>query len=78
MAKNAILAAVLSFIIPGLGEIYVGKMMMGIILVIVAILLSVIINMVTAYAWILYIVVWLYAIYDSYTSAKATATSLAS
>ena len=71
MAKNPIIAAILSFIIPGLGEIYVGKTMMGIVFVIVVLILSAAIYMVTFYAWIIYIVLWLYAIYDSYTSAKA-------
>ncbi len=71
MAKNPILAAVLSFIIPGLGEIYAGKTMIGIVLVILTIILTAAIYMVTSYAWIAYIIVWLYAIYDSYTTAKA-------
>lgn len=71
MAKNAILAAILSFILPGLGEIYVGKLMIGIILVIIALIATAAIFMVSSYAWILYIIVWIYAIYDSYTSAKA-------
>lgn len=72
MAKNPILAAILSFLIPGLGEIYVGKMLIGVVLVIVSLALTAAIYMVTSYAWIAYIIVWLYAIYDSYTSAKAT------
>ena len=71
MAKNPILAAVLSFIIPGLGEIYAGKTMIGIVLVILTIILTAAIYMVTSYAWIAYIIVWLYAIYASYTTAKA-------
>jgi len=76
MAKNPILAAVLSFIIPGLGEIYLGKLMMGVILIILVIILTTAIFTITGYAWILYIIVWLYAIYDSYTGAKATKGSL--
>jgi TM2 domain-containing membrane protein YozV len=75
MAKNAILAAILSFLIPGLGEIYVGKLIIGIILVVIAIILTAAIYTVSVYAWILYIIIWLYAIYDSYTSAKATQES---
>ncbi|AUB55217.1 MULTISPECIES: hypothetical protein [Methanobacterium] len=71
MAKNPIIAAILSFLIPGLGEIYAGKTMMGIILVIIAIILTAAIYMVTFYAWIVYIIVWIYSIYDSYTTAKA-------
>ncbi len=72
MAKNPILAAILSFLIPGLGEIYVGKTMIGIVLVIIALALTAAIYMVTVYAWIAYIIIWIYAIYDSYTTAKAS------
>jgi len=71
MAKNTILAAILSFILPGLGEIYVGKLMFGIILVIIGLIAAAAIFMISSYGWILYIIVWIYAIYDSYTSAKA-------
>jgi hypothetical protein len=46
--------------------------MIGIILVVIALILTAAIYTVSGYAWILYIIVWLYAIYDSYTSTKAT------
>lgn len=75
MAKNPILALVLSFFIPGLGQVYAGKLMMWIVLIIVSLILSVAIFMVSEFAMIvsiLYIIVWLYAMYDAYTTAKAT------
>jgi TM2 domain-containing membrane protein YozV len=72
MAKNPILAAILSFLIPGLGEVYVGKIMIGIVLIILALVFTAAIYMVSVYAWIAYIIIWIYAIYDSYTTAKAT------
>lgn len=72
MAKNPIVALVLSFLIPGLGQLYVGKTMIGIVLIIVALILTAGIFMVSEYAWILYIIVWLYGMYDAYTTAKAT------
>ena len=69
MEKNPLLAAFLSFLIPGLGEIYVGKVMMGILLIIISFILSTAAIVLTLLAAILYIIVWLYAIYDSYTTA---------
>jgi TM2 domain-containing membrane protein YozV len=55
MAKNPFLAAFLSFLIPGLGQIYDGKIMMGVILVIVALILSTATTLLTIFAGILYI-----------------------
>jgi len=49
MAKNTILAAILSFILPGLGEIYVGKLMFGIILVIIGLIAAAAIFMISSY-----------------------------
>jgi|GEM_PF-2946534 len=40
MEKNPILAAFLSFLIPGLGKIYVGKISVGIGLIILAFIVS--------------------------------------
>ena len=73
MAKHPALAAFLSFLLPGLGQIYTGKIMMGIMLVIIAVILSTITTIFTIFTGILYIIVWLYAIYDAYMTAKATA-----
>jgi len=73
MAKNPFLAAFLSFLIPCLGQIYTGKIMMGIVLIIVAFILSAAATLLTIFAGILYIIVWLYAIYDAYITAKETA-----
>jgi TM2 domain-containing membrane protein YozV len=72
MAKNPFLAAFLSFLIPGLGQIYTGKIMMGIVLIITALILSTATTFLTIFAGILYIILWLYAIYDAYVTAKAT------
>jgi TM2 domain-containing membrane protein YozV len=69
---NPILAVVISFFFPGLGSVYAGKTMMGIIIFIIAIILAVLYSMVNFYIIILYIIVWLYGMYDAYTTAKAT------
>lgn len=73
MAKNPFLAAFLSFLIPGLGQIYAGKIIMGIVLIIVALILSTAATLLNIFTGILYIIVWLYAIYDAYITAKAAA-----
>ena len=66
--KSAGLAAVLSFLIPGLGQIYNGHILKGIILVIIdainGALMFVLIGFIT---WPLTV---LYAIYDAYRSAE--------
>ncbi len=69
---NPILAVIISFFLPGIGSVYAGKVMMGIVLFIIAIILAVLYTMVFYWLIILYIIVWLYGMYDAYTTAKAT------
>jgi TM2 domain-containing membrane protein YozV len=71
MEKNPILAAFLSFLMPGLGEIYAGKISVGIGLIILAFILSTATIVFSLFAGILYIIIWLYAIYDSYNTAQS-------
>jgi len=52
--KNAGIATALSFIIPGVGQMYLGKVGKGILILI--------------FCWL--IIPWLYGIYDAYTSAN--------
>ena len=59
--KNPGVAAVLSFFVPGLGQIYNGQIGMGIVLLILTILLY--------YTIILGVVLHLYLVYDAYTTA---------
>jgi len=40
MAKNPILAAFLSFLLPGMGQIYVGKILFGLFLILLAFIIS--------------------------------------
>ncbi len=69
---NPILAVVISFFFPGLGSVYAGKTMMGIVIFIIAIILAILYSMVFYWIIILYIIVWIYGMYDAYTAAKAT------
>jgi len=65
--KNPVLAAILSFLIVGVGQVYNGQVVKGIVLFVAAII--------SAMLWfigigiILSIIIWLFAIYDAYTTA---------
>ncbi len=66
--KNPILAAILSFLIVGLGQIYLGLTKKGIILFAAAIVSGILTLLVIG--WILWLIVWGYSIYDAYNSAN--------
>lgn len=66
--KSAGLAAVLSFLIVGLGQVYLGLIKKGIILFILAIVAGILMSVVVG--WILWLIVWGYAVYDAYNSAQ--------
>lgn len=66
--KNSVLAAVLSFLIIGLGQIYLGLNKKGIILFVAAIVSGVL--MLVFIGYITWLLVWIYAIYDAYNSAE--------
>jgi hypothetical protein len=59
---------------PGIGTVYAGNIMKGIIIFIIALILGVLagIFLLGIIAYILYIIVWLYGMYDAYTTAKTT------
>ncbi len=61
--KDPILAGVLSFLVPGLGQMYVGKFGRGAILFILYII-----------GWFVFvfpaIIIWIIAIWDAYKTAK--------
>ena len=72
---NPILALIISLILPGIGTVYAGNVMKGIIIFVVALILG---SLATVFllgiiAYILYVIVWLYGMYDAYTTAQATA-----
>lgn len=66
--KSVGLAAVLSFLIIGLGQVYLGLTKKGIILFVLAIVSGVL--MLIFVGFILWLLVWGYAIYDAYNSAE--------
>lgn len=74
IAKSAGLAAVLSAIWPGLGQIYNGEIGKGVAIMVVQvvnfILLFVLIGFLTGFA------VWVWAIYDAYTVAERRLTEV--
>lgn len=70
---NAILAAVLSFFIPGLGQALAGDIKKGIIFFVIAIVLGLILGYVFGTGLITYIIAIiydLYAAYDAYQMAQ--------
>ena len=66
--KSSGLAAILSFLIIGLGQIYLGLNKKGIILFLSAIISGFL--MLFFIGFILWFIVWAYAIYDAYNSAE--------
>jgi TM2 domain-containing membrane protein YozV len=67
--KNEGLAAVLSFLFVGLGQIYNGQIGKGIMFIVVGVIA--VLTMFVLIGFILYPLFWIYNIYDAYTSAKA-------
>ena len=66
--KNEGLAAVLSFLFTGLGQIYNGQIAKGILFVVVGIVFAGLIFVLIGI--ILYPIFWIYNIYDAYATAK--------
>lgn len=66
--KSSGLAAVLSFLIIGLGQIYLGLTKRGLILFVLAVISGFL--MLIYIGWIIWLLVWIYAIYDAYNSGE--------
>jgi TM2 domain-containing membrane protein YozV len=66
--KSTGIAAVLSFVVPGLGQIYNGQIGKGILFVIISIIL--VLSMLVLVGFILYPLFWVYNIYDAYKTAQ--------
>ena len=70
---NGILAAILSFIIPGLGQAYAGDIKKGIIFFVIAVVLGLIVSFVlngATWGYIIDIIYSIYAAYDAYQMAQ--------
>lgn len=70
MLDNPIVLAILSFIIPGLGQALAGDIKKGIIFFVILIVLGLIIAYVLGGALWLYIIPFLYRIYAAYDAYK--------
>lgn len=69
---NAILAGILSFLIPGLGQAIAGDIKKGIIFFVVAIVIGLVATLIFRH-WVVYIIDILYALfaaYDAYQMAQ--------
>ncbi|MDO9045408.1 MAG: zinc-ribbon domain-containing protein [Methanobacteriaceae archaeon] len=66
--KNAGLAAVLSFLVVGLGQIYNGQVGKGLLLLVGALISGVL--MLVFIGFITWLIIWIYAIYDAYNTAN--------
>ncbi len=63
--KNPVLAAILSLVIVGVGQIYNGQIVKGIILLVVTVIFGL-----TGIGLIISFIIWVFAIYDAYNTAQ--------
>lgn len=68
---NPIIVAILSFIIPGLGQIIAGETKKGLIFLVVAIVLGLLVGAISSMIGIISFIFALYAAYDAYQLASA-------
>ncbi len=66
--KNAGLAAVLSFFISGLGQIYNGRILKGLVIIVVQAINGALTTVLIG--WIPLAIVWVWAIIDAYREAE--------
>ena len=69
--KNLLLALILSFIWSGLGIIYVGEVRKGIFLAILAVIFQYITNYHYPFAFIGFLIICIYSLYETYKEVKA-------
>ena len=65
---SPILALILSFFIPGLGQFYTGQFLKALVLFILAVIFGFLSTMLIGIPF--YLVVWVYSMYDAYKSAQ--------
>lgn len=70
--KSAGLAAVLSFLISGLGQIYNGQIGKGLVVLVVQAINVFLMNILIGY--VTFAIVWVWAIYDAYRVAEKVNT----
>ncbi|MDD3621445.1 MAG: hypothetical protein PHQ81_03470 [Methanofollis sp.] len=68
---SPILALILSFLIPGLGQFYTGQFLKAIGLFVLAVISTLLMALLIGIP--LYLVIWIYGMYDAYHAAKGMA-----
>jgi TM2 domain-containing membrane protein YozV len=68
--KNAGIAAVLAFLIAGLGHIYLGLVTKGILYIVLTIVLWILAVFTLGITLIIYVIFWIWQIYDAYKLAN--------
>lgn len=68
---NPIIAAILSFLIPGLGQVLSGNIIRGIIFFVIAILIGIIATVIFQH-WIVWIIDFVYAVFAAYDAYNTT------
>ncbi len=65
---SPVLALIMSFFIPGLGQLYTGQFLKALALFLLAVVFAALSGILIGIP--LYLVVWIYSMYDAYTSAQ--------
>jgi len=65
---SPVLALILSFLIPGLGQFYTGQFVKGVLLFLGAVVFGLLSTSIIGIPFLL--IIWLYSMYDAYTAAK--------
>ncbi len=68
--KSPGLAAVLSFFLPGLGQVYNGRIAKGLVLFVLGPLVFLGVLGWVVIGYVLFVPLWIYAIYDAYRTAE--------
>ena len=70
--KSSGIAVVLSFLIPVLGQIYVGNIGKGVLLILLGFIFGLLSFLLIGLPFLL--IIWVYSMYDAYKTAEATWT----
>ncbi|TAJ45494.1 DUF5683 domain-containing protein [Methanofollis fontis] len=65
---SPLIAVILSFFIPGLGQFYTGQLLKAVVLFVLAVIFGWFSTILIGIPF--YLLVWVYSMYDAYTAAK--------
>jgi TM2 domain-containing membrane protein YozV len=65
---SPLIAVILSFFVPGLGQFYTGQLIKAILLFVAAVIFGLLSAILIGIPF--YIIVWLYSMFDAYNAAK--------